>query len=186
MLAKGIVRPRSGGKRSKTERLHPVSSLLLRNVISNCPIAIHPRWRSIRNAKKRKTVFHLPCCCVTKSKPPLGAGEGNLPFPRTETWQASSLRSGGEPPTPTYCSTEPPTLRRTSSHLCLPLLLGKQERLLRVLRINCSTDVVEKKITEENLSLPLGAGEGNRTPDLLITNQLLYRLSHASILFSIA
>ena len=29
---------------------------------------------------------------------------------------------------------------------------------------------------------PLGAGEGNRTPDLLITNQLLYRLSHASIL----
>ena len=27
-----------------------------------------------------------------------GAGEGKLPFPRTETWQASSLRSGGEPP----------------------------------------------------------------------------------------
>ena len=52
VLAKGIVRPRSGGKRSETERLHPVSSLLLRNVISNCPIAIHPRWRSIRSAKK--------------------------------------------------------------------------------------------------------------------------------------
>ena len=69
-------------------------------------------------------------------------------------------------------SAEPLSLRRTPS------------RLLRVLRINCSTDVVEKKkkITEENLSLPLGAGEGNRTPDLLITNQLLYRLSHASIL----
>ena len=32
-----------------------------------------------------------------------------------------------------------------------------------------------------NVKLPPGAGEGNRTPDLLITNQLLYRLSHASI-----
>lgn len=27
----------------------------------------------------------------------------------------------------------------------------------------------------------IGAGEENRTPDLLITNQLLYRLSHTSI-----
>ena len=35
-----------------------------------------------------------------------------------------------------------------------------------------------------SLSLPgcrfLGAGEGNRTPDPLITNQMLYRLSYAS------
>ncbi len=30
---------------------------------------------------------------------------------------------------------------------------------------------------------PLGAGGGTRTPDLLITNQLLYRLSHTSNLF---
>ena len=29
-------------------------------------------------------------------------------------------------------------------------------------------------------SLRIGAGEGIRTPDLLITNQLLYRLSYAS------
>ena len=54
------------------------------------------------------------------------------------------------------------------------MLLGKQERLLRVLRINCSTDVVEKKITEENLSLPLGAGEGNRTPDTRLRRPVLY------------
>ena len=51
---------------------------------------------------------------------------------------------------------------------------------------------------DENLSIPfnclqkensakaeLGANEGIRTPDLLITNQLLYRLSHISIATSI-
>ena len=43
-------------------------------------------------------------------------------------------------------------MRRTSSHLCLPPPLGKQERLLRVLRINCSSDVVEKNNGREFIS----------------------------------
>ena len=32
---------------------------------------------------------------------------------------------------------------------------------------------------------PVGAGERSRTPDLLITNQLLYRLSYASTVNSL-
>ena len=37
------------------------------------------------------------------------------------------------------------------------------------------------RYTGGELPLPKGAGEGARTPDLLITNQLLYQLSYASI-----
>ncbi len=33
-----------------------------------------------------------------------------------------------------------------------------------------------------NCHIHSGAGEGNRTPDLLITSQLLYQLSYASAL----
>ncbi len=46
----------------------------------------------------------------------------------------------------------------------------------------------DKKISEKNkpqgrLSLGLGAGNQNRTDDLVITNDVLYRLSHTSIFF---
>ena len=37
-----------------------------------------------------------------------------------------------------------------------------------------------KTIFAENREMRIGAGERNRTPDRLITNQLLYLLSYAS------
>ncbi len=37
---------------------------------------------------------------------------------------------------------------------------------------------MKKPLTLANQGLSFGAGEMNRTPDLLITNELLYRLSY--------
>ncbi|KAF0190786.1 MAG: hypothetical protein FD165_2455 [Gammaproteobacteria bacterium] len=44
---------------------------------------------------------------------------------------------------------------------------------------------VAKKCTNVSVSITLGAGERNRTSDLLITNQLLYRLSYSGDVRSI-
>ena len=39
----------------------------------------------------------------------------------------------------------------------------------------------KKPLTLANQGLSFGAGEMNRTPDLLITNELLYRLSYTGV-----
>ena len=41
--------------------------------------------------------------------------------------------------------------------------------------------IAKKPLTFANQGLSYGAGEMNRTPDLLITNELLYRLSYTGV-----
>ena len=41
-----------------------------------------------------------------------------------------------------------------------------------------TSDYMKKALTLANQGFSFGAGEMNRTPDLLITNELLYRLSY--------
>lgn len=45
----------------------------------------------------------------------------------------------------------------------------------------CSGAANEKALTLANQGFSFGAGEMNRTPDLLITNELLYRLSYTGL-----
>jgi hypothetical protein len=40
---------------------------------------------------------------------------------------------------------------------------------------------IKKALTLASQGFLLGAGEMNRTPDLLITNELLYRLSYTGV-----
>lgn len=40
---------------------------------------------------------------------------------------------------------------------------------------------IKKALTLANQGFLFGAGEMNRTPDLLITNELLYRLSYTGV-----
>lgn len=40
---------------------------------------------------------------------------------------------------------------------------------------------MKKALTLANQGFSFGAGEMNRTPDLLITNELLYRLSYTGV-----
>jgi hypothetical protein len=48
-------------------------------------------------------------------------------------------------------------------------------------RKNASARPMKKALTLANQGFLSGAGEMNRTPDLLITNELLYRLSYTGV-----
>lgn len=49
------------------------------------------------------------------------------------------------------------------------------------IKICAATPPCKKPLTLANQGLSFGAGEMNRTPDLLITNELLYRLSYTGV-----
>ena len=76
---------------------------------------------------------------------------------------------------------EPPKLARQIYSL-IPLAtrepLPEKGRALSALATPLSTQVTPKN--QADCLLNFGAGERSRTPDLLITSQLLYQLSYAS------
>ncbi len=47
--------------------------------------------------------------------------------------------------------------------------------------MNACAKPMKKALTIANQGFLFGAGEMNRTPDLLITNELLYRLSYTGV-----
>ena len=58
---------------------------------------------------------------------------------------------------------------------------GVGQNLAHTLTHNICNIFVTKKRRKPKFSMLFGAGGVTRTPDLLITNQLLYRLSYTSV-----
>ena len=112
--------------------------------------------------------------------------------PRPSAWKADALANWAIPASSTNLKIQDGEGRiRTSEGwadrftVCslwplgnLPEILGKTRPLKPVKHLTLN---LQRRTLESPLQLfKTGAGKGTRTPDLLITNQLLYQLSYAS------
>ena len=85
----GVVCRFVGSKRSETKRLHHVSSLSLRNVISNCPIMKRNEARRAMDEKEKSAIFAL---LSVSAKKPTGEMERMMGVePTTVAWEATVL-----------------------------------------------------------------------------------------------
>ena len=121
-----------------------------------------------------------PTLAVGDSTTPAGVILGGGGWIRTTEARASDLQSdpfghSGTPPEGrTFSRSGPPVSTGLEREFCdISGADGPQETLARAV---CP----KGKIRQSEKSRKNGAGERNRTPDRLITNQLLYLLSYAS------